>query len=118
MAYLLKTASLLIASGALFAATLFLCPSATVRAAPPVSDPNTLLLLNFDGDLTGADSEVPTTTTGVTLEATPEGQGVLLDGSDVLRYAAAGNFDPSQGTIEFCVKPTWSIVPRPDNHRL
>jgi cysteine-rich repeat protein len=107
MAHALNTASLLIACGAFFAATLVPSPNAAVRAAAPVPDANTLLLLNFDGDLIGADGETPATSTGLTFETTPSGQGVLIDGSDVLQYAAASNFDAAIGTIEFCVKPTW-----------
>jgi Concanavalin A-like lectin/glucanases superfamily len=68
-----------------------------------------LLLLHFDGDLTGAGGEVPTQATGVTFDGGVVGQGVVVDDSDVLAYAAPA-LNPAAGTIELWVKPHWNGV--------
>jgi hypothetical protein len=70
-------------------------------------DANTLLLLRFENSLNGEQGETPIQNTGVTFESGILGQGVLVDGSDLLQYATAGNFNMPAGTIEFWVKPRW-----------
>lgn len=70
-------------------------------------DANTLLLLRFENSLNGEQGETPVQNVGVTFESGTLGQGVLVDGSDLLQYATAGNFNMPAGTIEFWVKPRW-----------
>src|SRR5258706_5472906 len=70
-------------------------------------DANTLLLLRFENSLNGEQGETPVQKVGVTFESGILGQGVLVDGSDLLQYATADNFNMPAGTIEFWVKPRW-----------
>jgi hypothetical protein len=70
-------------------------------------DANTLLLLRFENTLNGEQGETPIQSVGVSFESGVLGQGVLVDGSDLLQYATAGNFNMPAGTIEFWVKPRW-----------
>ena len=71
-------------------------------------DAKTLLLLRFEQSLNGEQGETPTEQSGVTFEPGILGQGVVVDSSDVLRYATAGNFHAPAGTIEFWIKPRWN----------
>jgi uncharacterized protein (TIGR03437 family) len=71
-------------------------------------DAHTLLLLRFENSLVGEQGEAPTLNSGTTFESGILGQGLLVDGGDILRYAFAGNFNMPEGTIEFWVKPRWS----------
>lgn len=70
-------------------------------------DANTLLLLRFENTLNGEQGETPVQNVGISFESGILGQGVLVDGSDLLQYATAGNFSMPAGTIEFWVKPRW-----------
>ncbi|MDQ1638199.1 MAG: hypothetical protein QOF62_1538 [Pyrinomonadaceae bacterium] len=70
-------------------------------------DANTLLSLHFENSLNGDQGETPVQETGVTFESGISGQGVLVDGTDLLQYATAGNFNMPAGTIELWVKPRW-----------
>jgi hypothetical protein len=70
-------------------------------------DANTLLLLRFENTLNGEQGETPVQNVGVSFESGVLGQGILVDGSDLLQYATAGNFNMPEGTIEFWVKPRW-----------
>lgn len=76
--------------------------------ASVTSDAHTLLLLPFDSLLTTADGEAPTQASGLTFESGITGSGVLVDSSDRLEYATAGNFGSQAGTIEFWIKPRWN----------
>jgi DNA-binding beta-propeller fold protein YncE len=88
-----------------------------VTSAPPAlagelpNDADTLLLLHFNGVLTGAGAESPVTAENLTFEAGRVGQGALIDAlpdpGDRLAYATAGNIDRLRGTVEFWLKPTW-----------
>lgn len=87
------------------------CGTATSNTATLTVDTaltNTLLLLPFDNSLVGAEGETPTQATGVSFESGVIGQGVLVDGADMLRYATAGNFNAAAGTVEFWIKPRWN----------
>jgi uncharacterized protein (TIGR03437 family) len=70
-------------------------------------DSHTLLMLRFENSLAGEQGQTPTQASGVTFEAGISGQGVLVDGADVLDYSTEGNFNAQAGTIEFWVKPRW-----------
>jgi hypothetical protein len=87
-------------------------PAPPSRSAAPAralaQAAGTLLYLPFDGSLTGADGETPAQSSGVTFQSGVKGQGVLVEGSDLLRYATAGNFNAQEGTIELWVKPQWN----------
>jgi hypothetical protein len=69
-------------------------------------DEHTLLLLHFDGSYDGAQGE-PGTAQGTSFEPGRFGQGVLVDDDDTLTYPAAGNWNLSQGALEFWVRPNW-----------
>src|SRR5215207_4470221 len=71
-------------------------------------DANTLLLLRFENTLNGEQGETPLQNVGVSFESGVLGQGILVDGSDLLQYATAGNFNMPEGTIEFWIKPRWA----------
>jgi concanavalin A-like lectin/glucanase superfamily protein/all-beta uncharacterized protein len=72
-------------------------------------DANTLLLLRFENTLNGEQGETPVQNAGLTFESGILGQGVLIDGSDLLQYATADNFNMSAGTIEFWLKPRFKL---------
>jgi DNA-binding beta-propeller fold protein YncE len=72
------------------------------------NDDATSLLLHFNGNLTGADSESPVTAAGLTFTDGVIGQGVVVDATDVLSYTTAGNLERFAGTIEFWVSPFWN----------
>ena len=71
-------------------------------------DADTLLLLHFNGNANGAASETPTTNTGLTYAAGVTGQGAQINSPAQLYYAASGNFDPTRGSLECWIKPTWA----------
>src|SRR5438477_10572435 len=72
------------------------------------SDGHTLLFLAFDRVLAAADGDAPIQAPGLTFEGRIAGSGVLVDGSDRLDYATAGNFGSAAGTVEFWIKPRWN----------
>jgi hypothetical protein len=74
---------------------------------PYQPDAHTLLLLHFDGSYAGASGQ-PGTPSATTFSSGRYKQGVLIDESDTLTYATAGNLDRSQGAIEFWVRPDWN----------
>lgn len=77
-------------------------------------DANTLLLLRFENTLNGEQGETPVQNVGVTFESGILGQGVLVDSTDLLQYATAGNFNMPEGTIEFWAKPRWGLLDNQD----
>jgi len=81
--------------------------SEAIRTTAPI-DVHDLLTLHFDASFTGEQGEMPTQSSGVTFVSGINGQGVQVDGGDVLRYATAGNFNAHAGSIEFWIKPLWN----------
>ena len=73
-----------------------------------VPDGNTLLLLHFNGSLTGAAGEAPVVSAGTSFTSGIFGQGVQLPPGCQLTYAAANNLAAAQGTLEFWVRPNWN----------
>ena len=73
---------------------------------PYAVDAATRLLLHLDDSYTGAQGQ-PGTATGTEFVSGRYGQGVLVDGSDSLVYAAAGNIALTQGAVEFWLRPNW-----------
>lgn len=69
-------------------------------------DEHTLLLLRLDGSYDGAQGE-PGMAAGTSFEPGRFGQGVLVNDDDTLTYTAAGNWNLSQGALEFWVRPNW-----------
>jgi streptogramin lyase len=67
---------------------------------PYAADEHTLLLLHFDGDYAGLDSEAGAAD-GTDFLPAMFGQGVHIDGSDTLTYPTASNVSLAAGTIEF-----------------
>ncbi|MFL5494332.1 MAG: LamG-like jellyroll fold domain-containing protein [Gemmatimonadales bacterium] len=87
-------------------------PDRPDQSAPIVasveSDAHTLLHLSFNDDLKSADGESPTRASGLTFEGGISGPGVLIDGTDLLKYKTSGNFTGAAGTVEFWIKPRWN----------
>jgi hypothetical protein len=86
-------------------------PDRPADAAPPpaIVDQNTLLLLHFDGQLTGEAGEEPLQAINHSFTEGILGSGVTVVGPETfLEYASAGNFRADAGTIEFWVKPLWN----------
>jgi hypothetical protein len=73
---------------------------------PYNDDPQSLLLLHFDGSYDGAQGE-PGSASGTEFVPARYQQGVYIDAGDSLSYQTAGNFDPAQGSIEFWLRPDW-----------
>ena len=74
--------------------------------ARPAADGQTLGLAPFDGSLKLSGSQ-PVTATGVSFVSGRFDSAALVDGDDQLAYAAAGHFDPAQGSVQMWVKPGW-----------
>ncbi len=85
-------------------------PAGLARAQDELAAPDahTLLLLHFNGSLTGVQGEQPTQAQGTSFVSGVAGQGVLVDGADVLKYATLNNFNAAAGSLEFWLKPLWN----------
>ena len=81
------------------------------------ADANTLLLLHFNGNLTGEQGETPLTAINITYQPGIFGQGAYLGINNLLEYSSAANIDEQTGTIECWIKPTWNANDSQD-HRL
>ena len=89
-------------------APLLLTGASLASAQPHEPDEHTLLLLHFDGDLLGVDSEQPEVASGLTFEEGVFSEGVRIDDVDQLDYSTTGEFLPAEGTIELWFQPTWN----------
>ena len=69
-------------------------------------DEHTLLLAHYDGSLGGEQGETAIDS-GTSFSQGKYGQGVLIDGNDMLAYSRVGNLDSWQGTVEFWIRPNW-----------
>jgi hypothetical protein len=69
-------------------------------------DEHTLLLLHLDDSYAGAQGEAGTPS-GTEFVTGYYGQGVMVDDTDTLTYTTAGNLNPTQGAIEFWLRPNW-----------
>jgi hypothetical protein len=71
------------------------------------NDGNTLFLCHFDSttNCTASGNTTPDTNTGASFTPGKFSNGILVEGTDTLVYNATGNFNASQGTIEFFVTP-------------
>lgn len=72
----------------------------------PAADRQTLGLAPFDNSLKLSGS-LPVTATGVSFTPGRFDAAVRVDGDDQLAYAAAGHFDPNQGSVQLWVRPDW-----------
>ncbi|MEY4489990.1 MAG: hypothetical protein RIQ79_2498 [Verrucomicrobiota bacterium] len=72
------------------------------------SDANTLLLLHFENTANGAADETPASSSAVAYASGVTGQALLLKDTAQLEYPVAGNFDPTRGSLEFWIKPSWA----------
>jgi hypothetical protein len=71
-------------------------------------DANTLLYLSFNNSLNGAAGEVPISQSGIGFTAGLNGDAATFQDPSNLTYPAAGNIDPSIGTLEFLLKNNWN----------
>ena len=72
------------------------------------SDTNTLLLLHFNSSLAGVAGEAPTQSSGLSFAPSVAGNGLRVTNGSQLHYAAAGNINATNGTLEFWIKPDWN----------
>ncbi|MDB5386400.1 MAG: tandem-95 repeat protein, partial [Planctomycetaceae bacterium] len=72
------------------------------------TDVDALLKLPFDGTLTGSTGQVPKSSAGDTFTTGLNGQAVHVGATGYLNYPLAGNILPSQGSIEFSIRPDWN----------
>ncbi len=83
------------------------------------ADDDTLLLLRFDGNLTGVAGELPDgQVLGVTYAAGIQGQGAYLQPGNRLYYLVEENLDPTAGTLEFWIQPRWDGNDGQDHYAL
>lgn len=82
--------------------------SASASAQELEADEHTRLLLHCNGNANGVAGESPTQFSGATFEAGVHGSGLRIDGADQVSFAAAGEFEPAAGTVEFWVRPSWN----------
>jgi concanavalin A-like lectin/glucanase superfamily protein len=71
-------------------------------------DASTLLLLHFNGTVSGAQGEVPTASAGVGFEPGIFGDGAFFPSGNQLHYASTGNVSATRGTLEFWFRPRWN----------
>ena len=72
------------------------------------NDAATLLLLPFDGTLTGAAGESPFDSIGTSFVVGLTQQAVHTEDPGHINYATDGNILAAQGTIEFWIRPDWN----------
>jgi RHS repeat-associated protein/uncharacterized repeat protein (TIGR01451 family) len=75
---------------------------------PYSPDDQTLLLLHFDGDVSGAQGEVGVENGATFTTAGQYGDGVIIDDADTLTYTIEDNLDRTRGAIEFWIRPAWN----------
>lgn len=90
----------------------------SLPAAPLESDADTLLLLHCDGNLDGSAGESPVTATGISFTTGIHDQALVLAPGNEVTFLSAGNIDPTQGTIEFWMKPDWGSPDGQDRYVL
>ena len=71
-------------------------------------DRHTLLLLHFDGNLTGARGEDPVQAQGVAFESGIFGKGAYFAPGNQVYFSSARNLNSTEGTLEFWIKPRWN----------
>lgn len=74
-----------------------------------LNDANTLLLLHCNSSLKGENGEMPIKQEGVTYESGILESGAFFTKTNKVTFASSGNIDPKNGTIEFWIKPKWSV---------
>lgn len=73
------------------------------------NDADTRLLLHFDGELLGAEGELPVSTNGLLFETGIIGESIYIPSPDgLLTYQKAESISPAEGTVEFWFKPSWN----------
>lgn len=71
-------------------------------------DADTLLLLKFENTVLGAADETPSSQFGITYLPGINGMSGNFNAAVQLYYPAAGNLDPTRGSLEFWMKPSWA----------
>ncbi len=71
-------------------------------------DRHTLLLLHFNGDLSGAQGEKPVEAQGVAFEPGIFKKGAYFAPGNQVYFPSAGNLSSTEGTLEFWIKPRWN----------
>ncbi|MDB5334442.1 MAG: hypothetical protein JWN70_61 [Planctomycetaceae bacterium] len=79
----------------------------TINVTPFV-DPSILLLLPFDGSLTGVSGELPTASAGTNFTAGQSLQAVHVNALGFIDYATDNNVLAARGTVEFEIRPDWN----------
>ena len=83
-------------------------PPKSAFTSEHIPDEHTLILLHFNGNLNGADGEMPAHDTGVAFEEGIFGTGAYFPVGNQLFYDSLNNIDSTEGTIEFWIKPRWN----------
>ncbi|MGH7452484.1 MAG: LamG-like jellyroll fold domain-containing protein, partial [bacterium] len=88
----------------------FLAPkmSSPLFAQEHKPDQHTLLLLHFNGDLSGAQGEKPVQAQGVAFESGIFKKGAYFAPGNQVYFPSAGNINSTEGTLEFWIKPRWN----------
>jgi hypothetical protein len=97
--------SLLVSTLSILCAVVATCERGAAQA---IIDSNTLLFLAFDNSLAGAAGELPASAIGIGFTSGLSGAAATFPAGNILTYAASGNIDSSNGTLEFLVNPTWN----------
>ena len=71
-------------------------------------DPNTYLLLQFNGNTTGQEGESPVSESGLSYQAGIFNQAVSINQGDQLIFSPSENILADQGTLEAWIQPTWN----------
>src|SRR4051812_1399738 len=95
----------IVLSKVLFAILLLLAGG---RARGVDGDAHTLLLLHFEGSLTGAGGEAPNQSSGVAFEPGVNGNGAYFSTNNQVFYPSINNLYSTSGSLEFWLKPRWS----------
>ncbi|MBI2105720.1 discoidin domain-containing protein, partial [Candidatus Woesearchaeota archaeon] len=73
-----------------------------------LADENTLILLHFNNNLSGANNEIEQSNDSQSFANTKWQEGVLINGTASLAYNGT-YINRSEGTISFWIKPNWTI---------
>jgi hypothetical protein len=71
-------------------------------------DENTLLLLHFNDNLIGADSENPASSENIVYAEGIFNNGLEISDNTNIEYASLDNINEMNGTVEFWVNPNWN----------
>ena len=84
----------------------FILPALAGKSQELTADANTLLLLHFNNNTTGAAGELPVNSSNISYAAGKHGNALSVANNTTLRFDTTQNLKSTIGTIEFWIKLT------------